>query len=397
MGAPGRSVVIATVAWVLVLAALAALLAVLRYQTRDPDSVLYARMAAQMSDQPMERWIAPTWPSGSYAQGLYREHPVGVFVRPALLARAGYPAEQAAYVVNAIDQIGALLLLPVLAAAFADRRHSWRLASLVQLVPIAFTYRIRANQEATVLLCLVVALVGTELSRERPAFALLTAAALDALALVKGLVVVPALVACLLWLLACRLARRRLGFAWWGLVLAVVAILATALAYDSAYTRVTGESFLGYYLGRAVRADPNPASRVSDTLYNLFWYGARVVWFAAPWSVLALFAGRPRPEGTADERGRFAGALFVLAATLVYLVFFSLGQRRAERYIFPAYFLVAGGGALAAQQRWPRLARALRPLDSPYAPIVIFAATVALHLIGGLLHLPRIKLWAPDV
>jgi len=96
-------------------------------------------------------------------------------------------------------------------------------------------------------------------------------------------------------------------------------------------------------------------------------------------------------------RPAWPGALFAAAAALVYVVFFSLGARRAERYIFPAYFLVASGGALAAQRRWPRLDRALRPLDSPYAPVIVFAATVALHLLGGLLHLPRIKIWAPDV
>ena len=323
---------------------------------------------------------------------------MGVFVLPALLARLGYPAEQAAYVVNAVYQVAVLLVVPSLASAFADERLAWRLSSLLQLVPIAFTYRIRANQEAAVLLCLVVALVGTERSRERPAFVLVTAAGLVALVLVKGLVVIPAFLACGAWLVAScdrhsgRPPSDGSGSAW-----PRRRSPATAAAYEAAYVRATGSSFLEYYLGRATRADPNPAAAVSDTLYNLVWYGARVLWFAAPWSVLAVFAWRGRGGlATLSARGR-GGIFFAIAVAVVYLLIFSLGERRAERYIFPVYFIVASGGALVAMQRWPRIERALRPLDAAFAPAVVFALTFALHLLGGALDLPRIKVWTPDV
>ena len=396
---PGRwrDAALQAVAWTVVIAALSMALAALGYRTRDPDSVLYARIAADMSGAPRERWIAPDWPRGTYAHGRYQEHPVGVFVLPALLARLGYPAEQAAYVVNALYQVATLLLVPALAAALADRRHAWRLSSLLQLVPIAFVYRIRANQEAAILLCLVLALLGTERSRERPAYALLTIVALDVLALVKGLVVIPAFLACAAWLIASAIGRRRTARGWIGLGLAAAAVVVTTAAYEAAYVQATGESFLDYYFGRAARADPNPASAVSDTLYNLVWYGARVVWFAAPWSLLGLAAmGWRRGSADATARGR-GGLFFLLATTILYLLFFSLGERRAERYIFPVYFLVASGGALAAQGRWPRIERVLRPLDSRFAPPAVFAVTAALHLLGGALDLPRIKVWAPDV
>ena len=183
------------VAWVAAFLLASAVLAALRYHTRDPDSLLYARIAAQLSRQEPATWIAPLWPADSYQHGRFREHPVGIFVLPALLARAGYPAEQAAYAVNAAYQIAALLLAPVVASAFAPGPHAQRLAWLLQLVPVAFVYRIRANHEPAILLLLLVALYATERSRERPLFALLGAAALDGILLVKGLIVLPALLA----------------------------------------------------------------------------------------------------------------------------------------------------------------------------------------------------------
>ncbi len=42
-----------------------------------------------MSREPVGRWIAPEWPPGWYRHGHFREHPVGIHVLPALLARLG--------------------------------------------------------------------------------------------------------------------------------------------------------------------------------------------------------------------------------------------------------------------------------------------------------------------
>ena len=116
-------------AWVLVLAAgLVRRLAPFDYGTRDADSRLYAEMAARMSVAPAAEWIAPDFPPGWYMTGLYREHPVGLFVPAALLARLGYPAEQAAYAVNAVYQVLTIVLDPAAGArpwSRASRPGPW--------------------------------------------------------------------------------------------------------------------------------------------------------------------------------------------------------------------------------------------------------------------------------
>jgi hypothetical protein len=364
-------------------------------QTRDPDSLLYAKIAAQLSTEEPARWIAPRWTAAWYQQGLFRDHPVGIFILPALLARAGYPAEQAAYAVNGVYQVGALLIAPLLAAAFAPGPHAGRLAWLLQLLPVAFVYRIRANHEPALLLLLFVALYATERSREAPAFTALLAAALQGLLLVKGLMVVPAALACAAWLVARGwLERKPTRPAWLGLLAGCALLLVTVAGYEAAYRRVTGESFLEAYTERATRADPNPVSAVSDTLYNLAWYGGRLAWMSAPWGVLAFAGWRLRRNGS--DRAR-AGLLFAVLVTALYVGLFSLGERRAERYIFPVYFVAAAAGALVAMGRFQRLARLLARCDSPYVPVLLWAATFGLTLLGGRLGLPRLKFWNSDV
>jgi hypothetical protein len=387
-----------TLAWTGALLAVAIALPALRYRTRDPDSVLYAEMAARMSAQPIARWIAPEWPPRWYMRGLYREHPAGVFAPPALLARLGYPADQAAYTVNAAYQVLTLVLVQRLAAALVVPVEARALAWLLQLLPIAFTYRVRANQEQAVVLLMVAALLGTELSRSRRRWALLTAAGLVGLVLVKGVLGLLGPVVCALWLLARRPAAGSSRAEWTALAGAVVAVVLAVIAYEAAYRGATGEPFLAPYLTRqlGVAAVAQSEALLAQKAYNLAWYLGRVLWFPFPWSIALLLAALSR---TGRAGARASGLGFALAVTALYVGLFSLSDRRADRYIFPVYYAVGAAGAVAALRASARFRGVAERLDRGGAtwPAALFLVLFALHVAGGrLLRLPTIKLWPPD-
>ena len=397
-------------AWLLALAAGWALLAVLDYKARDPDSRLYSEIAARMARQPLARWVAPEFPPGWYMSGPFREHPAGLFFPAAALADLGYPAEQAAYAMNALYQVLTLVLLQRLAAAVADGVAARALGWLLQLVPIAFTFRIRANQEQAVLLCLVAALVGLERVRRRPAWAVLTAAALAGLVLVKGLFALLGPALCALWLLARSTSvapeQRADGRAWLALGLGTAAALAVAGGYEAWYRDVTGEAFWSPYLGRqlGVAAATGPAAALASApllarkAYNLVWYLGRVIWFAFPWSLVLLLASvrRSFPGGHAAVTKARSGAIFALATVILYLLVFSAFDRRADRYLFPAYYAAAAAGAafaLCASSRFRRLAERL---DRPWVPAAVWLVTFLLHVAGGRIGVPTVKVWTAD-
>ena len=52
-------------------------------------------------------------------QGLYREHPIGTFLLPVLLTRAGVPGAQASFIVGLAAQMACLWLLATLATTRA--------------------------------------------------------------------------------------------------------------------------------------------------------------------------------------------------------------------------------------------------------------------------------------
>jgi 4-amino-4-deoxy-L-arabinose transferase-like glycosyltransferase len=399
------------VAWLLVLAAAWLALAALAYRTRDADSRLYAEIVARMSEAPAAGWIAPDFPPGWYMSGPFREHPVGLFAPAAALARLGYPAPQAAYALNALYQVFTIVLIQRLAAALVPGLEARALGWLVQLLPIAFTFRVRANHEQAVLLCLVAALYGVERSRTRPRWALLTVAGLVGLLLVKGVLALFGPVLCALWLLARRLtAPDSPGTdraAWVGLGAGVLAMGAAAGLYEQLYRQATGEPFWSFYLARqlGVAAAAGEGAGLAVKLHNLVWYLGRVLWFPFPWSVALILAAwhtrrlpwrsRPAVDDPPADRGALAGGLFALATVVLYVGLFSLSDRRADRYIFPVYYVVGAAGGVAALRLAPRLRRLAGTLDRPWVPAAVWAVTFVAHLFAGRLGLPTVKVWAP--
>jgi 4-amino-4-deoxy-L-arabinose transferase-like glycosyltransferase len=366
-------------------------------------------MAARMSEAPVAGWIAPAFPPGWYMSGPFREHPAGLLVPAAALARLGYPAPQAAYAMNALYQVLTIVLVQRLAATLVPGLEARALGWIVQLLPIAFTFRIRANHEQALLLCLVAALYGTERARSRPRFALLAVAGLVGLLLVKGVLAVFGPALCALWLLSRRLTASRPAppdrAAWLGLVAGVVAMGLTAGAYEHLYRLATGQPFWSFYLSRqlGVAAAAGDHTGLLAKAGNLVWYLGRVVWFPFPWSLalfLAAWRARRLPArlvsaSSSSARGALAGGLFAVATVVLYLGLFSLSDRRADRYIFPVYYAVGAAGGVAALRASTRLRRLAFALDRPWVPAAVWVVAFAAHLFAGRLGLPTVKLVGP--
>ena len=106
---------------------------------------------------------------------------------------------------------------------------------------------------------------------------------------------------------------------------------------------------------------------------------------------LLVSAGHARQTSSEDRRA----ILFALLAAAAYVAAMSLGSNRADRFIFPAYFLVGSAGAVVAMRRWPgvdgvaRRLAALPPYSLPLAWLLLFMLTLATER-----RLPYIKLWS---
>src|SRR5689334_23056039 len=157
-------------AWIAALACVSLLLVASRFESRDPDSALHASIVRQSFERPVAEWIAPSWGGNWTRTDLYREHPAGIVLLPSALARMGYPASQSAYLVNAVFQILTVLLLTSFCRLLMPPDEARTLGWLLLFLPIAFTYRVRANHEQAVLLLTIAALYIAERARTNVAW-----------------------------------------------------------------------------------------------------------------------------------------------------------------------------------------------------------------------------------
>jgi hypothetical protein len=458
---------LASASWMAVLAASFVLIALSGFRSGDPDSRVYAGIAARLSAEPIARWIAPDWWGHWGFSGPFREHPIGIFLVPSLVARAGYPAPQAAYAVNGLFQAASIVLLQVVAVQVVSARDARALGWIVQLMPIAFVFRVRANQEYAVLAAILLGLLATERSLRKPAWAGLTALAFAWALLVKGVFgfVVP--LVCAVWLAArTRVSRVETGLPpplrfgetrrslgegpaqptgspsrppvlapWVSLALVLLVAPLLTISYEWAYVRATGDSFLAFYTGPRLRPDAVVGGAVGRVAYNVVWYTGRLIWYAFPWSLIAIagFAAVARryvarPDTPADRRraenehrapaeeehlapaedehgGRAqgehmgqgsspaeSGLLFALAASFTLIVLFSFSDRKADRFIFPAYYFIAAAGGVTAIRYSPRFARIADRLNRAWIPAAFWLALFLLRLATGS-HLPQFTFW----
>jgi len=386
-------------AWTAFFFIAAALLVAGGFSSADPDSALYAGIADRLAQEPVRRWIAPEWwgfwPEAQMT-GLFREHPAGVFLMSAALTLIGVPAAQGAYVIGVGAGLASLLLMAALIRRLTTRDDARSALVLLQLMPVAFIFRIRANHEYPILVCLLLSLLGLAwIGEKRPWWmgALAVAAGLAGGLLIKGVFVVLILLAIAVWL---AINPQRSDVPKVRSVLAVVAGLAAmaavAAAYDAHYLSVTGETFWGPYWRRQLGplSILTPLEGASTLALHVLFYISRVIWHPAPWSIALVvtlwrFRSRLTMRFLANADTRQRGAAFAVIFAGLAILVLSPASRLAERYAFAATYAVACAGAVAALREWPAVSARLRALDRriPALPAVLWLLLIVLRLLIG--------------
>ena len=388
------------VVWAACFLVVSLLLVVTGFTSDDPDSALYAALSARLADGPPSHWIAPEWWGQWDSEGLFREHPVGVFVLPTLLGAAGIPGVQATYIVGIGAELASLLLLAHLVGQLSTRADARAALILLQVMPLASIFRIRANHEYPMLVCLLVALLGVDAVRRSWRWVWVLPVALTAAVLIKGVFVAVPLIAVGLWMLLNPRGER--GSVWRPIAACAVAgllMVVMAVSYDAMYIRVTGESFWAGYWARqlAPLTIATPGDNGSTIAHHLGFYALRVLWHPAPWSWALIAAGLIYRERLVRAwRGLPApsarGLLFAIGAATAIVLLLTPASRFAERYIFSANYLIAAAGIPVALRLLPALGSWMAAVDRrvPAAAALLWLALMVLRLVAGP-YLPRIS------
>ena len=392
--------------WAAFFVAVSALLVLTGFASDDPDSALYADISAKLAQLPASRWIAPEWWGFWDSQGLFREHPAGIYLLPAALSRLGIPAIQAAYIVGIGAGLGSLLLIGWIVSRIGSPPEGRAMLVLLQFMPVAFLFRIRANHEYPMLFCLLAVLVGLDGVRRSSLWwavwwTVVVALAFTAALLVKGVFIALIFLAAGLWMLINP--TRAAGSILRPIVaclFACVVMMGVGVAYDRAYLGLTGEHFWRPYWERQLGplTIATPIEGATTLVEHVIFYISRLLWHAAPWSFAAFaIAWKCRKSlgkmwRTGADRPK-RGLVFAVAFIVLAVALLSPSSRFAERYAFYATYALGALGALAAWRAWPPVSRVVTSLEHrvPAFPAALWLALMVGRLVLGP-FLPRISL-----
>jgi 4-amino-4-deoxy-L-arabinose transferase-like glycosyltransferase len=228
-----------------------------------------------------------------------------------------------------------------LADRWGNSITGWGAVFGVILTPIFLQYLIRANQEHPLNLAVLAGIYGLARSQESRRGRWLFVAALVLAVLIKGVsALVLSMLAVLFWLIV---ARNKKTFVL--IVTGHLVVLGIVGLFELWYWSVAHQSFWKSYVSiqgtRSIGVFFHPLRKV----YNLTLYAARVLWFASPWVFVLLYEWVLSKKRKLDFF-RESFVRFLLIGSLAIMVFFSLSDRKADRYIFPAYILLALAGVM---------------------------------------------------
>lgn len=258
------------------------------------------------------------------------------------------------------------------------------------LIPVTLQYIIRGNLEPPLTMATLLGMFCIQradrswLARAGFAFGLILAVFFKGM---QGTIV--AIFAAIYWLVWTRDSAR-----FFTILGGTLAMLAICGLFEWAYTTHTGgEEFWFRYMYIQSSSAVKSQSLLTK-LYTLVWYVGRALYFALPWTIF-LIAARWRRSTTAPTypADRIWRWLLVCAVTLILIMAFF--ERKADRYIFPSFTLIAMAGGWYLYDRFDRVRRWLSfsqvRLTLAFASAVLLAAILKV-LAASKFYIP-IQIW----
>lgn len=227
-----------------------------------------------------------------------------------------------------------------LASYFGGSILGWGAVFGFIFTPIFLQYLIRANHEHPSNLAVIAGLYAFVRSEESWRYKALFVIALIFAVFTKGLIaLILIMLALLYWVLFFRNIRNLLFILFASLLTVGIMYL-----FELWYQNITyGVSFWQNYIyfqgGKVIEAGFNPLNKI----INFFWYLSRAIWFPAPWVFFVFYwIYKSKKENIPFLKDKLFKLCLFGAALIIF--WFSLSDRKADRYIFSAYcFLVITG------------------------------------------------------
>lgn len=331
--------------WLLVFTLFAIIFSQVDYFARENDSRLYTKFLYQLSEKPIKEIVVVRWTESAYTDPTspyVRDHLIGQFIIPVLMVKLGMPASHALYLFNNLVQIAIAYALFYLSFLLTGR-YWGDLLLFVSFLPQSWVYTLRANHEQPLSLMVLLAMIaGIQISKHR-AWLLVGVISVVSAFLIKGLGFLMVPISFSIGVLFAQgIGYKQILRLFLYALLITMALLICIWVYEQWFVSLIGDSFFKRYWeiqisGRTLKT--NSSFSLLGKIQNINYYFSRTLAYTAPWSLLfvgVLIQKRSEAKQWFKKNVRWIFAL--TSFVLLYILVFAWFDRKASRYLYPAYY-----------------------------------------------------------
>jgi len=373
--------------WTLAFALASVLVSFSNFESSSNDSKYYSTLVTRYYSQSWPEILTAKWGENywGFAPDTYmRDQLPGQIVMGSALAKIGIPAKHSLHIIEMGFLLGAFLLCLKIAQFFGNRSADLIVCGMI-LLPLTFSYTIRANHEAGLFFFSVLALYsGLQLSHSKW-WSLAVVLSCLALMWIKGPFVVFGF---LLFSWGFFLNHKRKYFSWlFTFFISAILVSGSGFLYENLFRTWTSEPFFSVFWNiqieqRALNQASHPF--LIQKILNFKYYFLKYLAYALPWTAIGLMALIKGERKKIIEFLKSPLSICFLGAGLIYIGAFSMSDRIAGRYTFPGYYFFAVWILLLCQAGFDvfqKLTARLSGLKAHALAALLWIAVVISHLL----------------
>ena len=336
--------------WVITFIFAAIILSFSHFKSESNDSKYYTQLVVRYQHESWTSIITPKWGEnywGFTPKSYMTDQFPGQLVMGVTLTRMGLPAEQALHILGLFFQVSSFFVIYFILCEFLEPDIASIALYGLMLIPLSFSYNIRANHELGIMFFSLLALLSGLRIQTNRAFLLITILSTLFLLFIKGPFFIFGLALFAVGFTTSRSpnnVKKNWPLAFFVLILTAVITVVAAIVFDRLFKQITDLSFLESFYriqitNRALNAEHNH-SFIIQKLVNFYYYFSHFVAYSLPWSALFsffLFSKNFRHQLRDQIKSKIS--ICLLLASFSFIAFFMMSDRTAGRYVFPGYYL----------------------------------------------------------
>lgn len=321
------------------------------FRSESNDSNYYNELVVRYHNQDWKTVFTPKWGENIYGfdpSTYMRDQLPGQTLMGIALTKMGVPATHALYILEMAFQILSIFLFVQIAQYFWEQKKATILFYSLLLIPMAFSYNIRANHESGIMFCSLLALYSGLKMGHSSKWIILAALASFGLLWIKGPFFIFGFILMTIGYFYSQEKNKSSLTLLAAYFLSIVFILISAICFELVTRKLTGTSFFLEFWSIQIQQRAIGLTQkhhfIIQKMINFYYYFSHYLAYALPWSLLLIIFIIKNLKTSAFFKNCFTFiksplSQCMLSAAMSFCLLFSLSDRVAGRYTFPGYYM----------------------------------------------------------